>query len=68
MSPLEQLFRLEIEFHCRQRTQAPGTGDAASQHTSFALQSGYDQLLHSLGPIADNDVETLREGLTLTAW
>ena len=51
MSPLETLFRLEIEFHQRLRTQAPGDGDAASLHTSYALQSGYNPLLHSLGPV-----------------
>lgn len=65
MSPLEQLFRLEIELHHRLRTQAPGTGDASSVHASYALQSGYDRLLRSLGPVADRDVETLRERLTL---
>ena len=65
MSPLERLFRLEIEFHRCLQTQAPGTGDASSVHASYALQSGYDRLLRSLGPVADRDVETLRERLAL---
>ena len=67
MSPLEKLFRLELEFHRRLRTQAPGTADAASLHTSYALQSGYDQLLRALGPITAQDVERLRERLALAA-
>ena len=66
MSPLEQLFRLEIEFHRCLRTQAPDTGDAASLHASFALQSGYEPLLHSLGAVTARDIETLRERLTLS--
>ena len=49
MSPLEQLFALEVEFHRRLRTEAPGTGDAAATHTSYALQSGYEQLLQRVG-------------------
>ena len=65
MSPLEQLFRLEIELHHRLRTQAPGTGDASSVHASYALQAGYERLIRSIGPIAAHDVETLRERLTL---
>jgi hypothetical protein len=40
VSPLETLFRLEIEFHRRLRTTAPGTAEASSLHTSYALQSG----------------------------
>ena len=67
MSPLEQLFRLEIEYHRRLRTQAPGTADVSSLHTSYALQSGYDQLLRTLGPVTAHDLKTLREHLTLAA-
>ena len=65
MAPLETLFRLEIEFHHRLRTQAPGTGDAASVHASFALQSGCERLIRSLDPVAIRDVDRLRERLTL---
>jgi hypothetical protein len=65
VSPLEQLFRLEIEFQRRLRTFAPGTDDANSVNASYALQSGYDQLLRSLGTVTDHDVESLRERLTL---
>jgi hypothetical protein len=36
MTPLEKRFRLELEFHRRLRTQAPGTADASSLHTSYA--------------------------------
>ena len=65
MSPLEQLFRLEIEFHRHLRTLAPGTADASSVHASYALQAGYEQLIRSIGPDAAQEVETLRERLTL---
>ena len=54
-----------MEFHRCLRTQAPGTGDANSVHASYALQAGYEQLIRSIGPIAAQDVETLRERLTL---
>src|SRR4051794_10491342 len=65
VSPLEQLFRLEIEFHRRLRTFAPGTADASSVHASYALQAGYEQLIRSIGPITARDVESLRERLAL---
>jgi hypothetical protein len=65
MSPLETLFRLEMDFHRRLRTQAPGTADTRSLHTSYALQSGYEPLIRSLGTITARDVETLRARLTL---
>jgi hypothetical protein len=45
MSPLEKLFRLEIDFHRRLRTLAPHEPDTGSVHTSYALQSGYEPLL-----------------------
>jgi hypothetical protein len=67
MPPLEHLFRLEIDFHRRLRTQAPGTGDAASLHTSYALQSGYEHLIRTVGPVTAQDIESLRERLTLAA-
>jgi hypothetical protein len=65
MSPLEQLFALEVEFHRRLRMEAPGTGDAAAIHTSYALQSGYEQLLQRVGRVTGPDIESLRERLSL---
>ncbi len=65
MSPLEQLFALEVEFHRRLRTEAPGTGDASAIHTSYALQSGYEQLLKRVGCVTGTDIESLRERMTL---
>lgn len=65
MSPLEQLFALEVEFHRRLRTEAPGTGDAAAIHTSYALQSGYEQLLKRVGCVTGADIEALRERMSL---
>ena len=65
MSPLEKLFRLELEFHRRLRTQAPGTADASSLHTSYALQTGYEQLLPVVGIVTARQVEQLRERFSL---
>jgi hypothetical protein len=65
VSPLEKLFRLELEFHRRLRMQAPGTAEASSLHTSYALQSGYEQLLPAIGTVPANQVEQLRERFTL---
>jgi len=65
MSPLEQLFALEVEFHRRLRTDAPGTGDAAAIHTSYALQSGYEPLLQRVGRVTGPDIEALWERLCL---
>ena len=65
MSPLEQLFILEVEFRRKLRTDAPGTGDAAAIHTSYALQSGYEQLLKRVGRITATDIEALRERMSL---
>jgi hypothetical protein len=65
MSPLETLFRLEIDFHRRLRTQAPGTADARTVHTSYALQFGYERLIRSLGTTTIRDLETLKERLMM---
>jgi hypothetical protein len=65
MSPLETLFRLEIDFHRRLRAQVPGTADAGSIHTSYAIQFGYDQLIRSLGAVTVRDLETLKERLMM---
>ena len=65
MPPLETHFRLEIEFHRRLRTQAPGTADARALHTS--LQFGYEPLLRALGTATAQDIEQLRNRLTLAA-
>jgi hypothetical protein len=65
VSPLEKLFRLELEFHRRLRTQAPGTADASSLHTSYALQTGYEQLIPVIGTVTARQIEQLRERFTL---
>ena len=67
MPPLETLFRLEIEFHRRLRTQAPGTVDASALHTSYALQSGYEPLIRSLGPVNGRDIDQLHARLAPAA-
>jgi len=67
VSPLEKLFRLEIEFRRRLRVAVPGTIDAGSLHTSFALQTGYEQLIGAIGAVTITDIERLRQRLFLTA-
>jgi len=57
VSPLEKLFRLEIEFHRRLRADAPGTIDVGSLHASYALQTGYEQLLRATGPVTAQAVD-----------
>lgn len=65
MPPLEKLFRLEIDFHRRLRTQALGTADARALHTSYALQSGYEALIRAAGLVTAQDVELLHARLAL---
>jgi hypothetical protein len=64
MTPLEQLFLLELEFHRRLRTEAPGTADAEGVHTSYALQSGYEGLIGAIARVTARDVEMARARFT----
>jgi hypothetical protein len=65
MSPLEQLFVLELEFHRKLRADAPGTADSTALHTSYALQSGYEPLLGQLGRVTHQEIERLVERFML---
>jgi hypothetical protein len=67
MAPLERLFALEVESHRRLRAEAPGPGDARALHTSYALQSGYEQLLRQIGRITGRDLEMVLERFLLAA-
>jgi hypothetical protein len=67
MAPVERLFALEVEFHRRLRAEAPGSGDARALHTSYALQSGYERLIHQVGRVTVGDLETLVERFLLAA-
>jgi hypothetical protein len=67
MSPLERLFRLEIDFHRRLRIEAPGTADARALHTSYALQAGYEPLIRAAGAATAQDIERLHDRLTLAS-
>lgn len=66
MSPLEQLFALEIEFHRRLRSEAPGTQDASALHVSFALQAGYELLLRRIVGATIEQIDQEALNLTLT--
>jgi hypothetical protein len=61
MPPLERLFLLEVEFHRRLRTQAPGTADTRALHTSYALQSGYEPLIRATALVKAHDIELIRQ-------
>jgi hypothetical protein len=65
VAPLEKLFVLEVEFARRLRTEAPGTSDASSLHTSYALQAGYEQLIAAAGRVTVREVEALATRLQL---
>ena len=67
MLPLEMLFRLEIEFHRRLRTLAVDSSTNAGVHTSYAIQAGYESLLHSVGQITASDIEQLETRLITAA-
>jgi hypothetical protein len=67
MAPLEVLFALELEFHCRLRQVAAGAEDGTAVHTSFALQSGYEPLLRAVGRVTIGDVERLAVRYTLAS-
>ena len=41
-------------------------GETIGLHTSYALQSGYDQLIRDIGVVAEQEIRQLRERL-LTA-
>jgi hypothetical protein len=61
MAPLERLFALEVEFHCRLRTETPGTAEAAALHTSYALQAGFEPLLRAAGRVTAGDLARVAE-------
>ncbi len=67
MPPLERLFLLEVEFHRRLRTQAPGTADTSALHTSYALQAGYESLIRAAGRVTVRDIELISQRHAPTA-
>lgn len=59
MSPLEQFFRHEVEFHRLMREASDPPGGSAT-HTSFALQNGYESLIRAAREASGRDVEALK--------
>jgi hypothetical protein len=59
VASLDRLFALEIEFHRRLRQQALGTADITALHTSYALQSGYEELLRGMGRVTELEIRQL---------
>jgi hypothetical protein len=66
MSPLESLFRLEIEFHRCLRALPIDPLGTAGLHTSYALQTGYEPLLSRLGTVTARDLDQLQSQLLIT--
>ena len=56
MSILDRLYRLEIEFHRLFRAEGINAMEAASIHTSYALQNHYEPLLRTIGVVAPSDL------------
>jgi hypothetical protein len=61
VASLDRLFALEIEFHRRLRVEAPGTAETASLHTSYAIQSGYEQLLRGIGRVTVHEITQMTQ-------
>ena len=56
MSVLDRLYRLEIEFHRLFRADGINALEAASVHTSYAIQNQYEPLLRMIGVVARSDL------------
>ncbi len=67
MSPLESLFRLEIEFHRCLRTLPTNPFGTTGLHTSYALQAGYEPLLSRLGTVTARELDQLQSQLSITS-
>jgi len=65
MSPLEQLFCLEVIYHRKLRALAPGTVDTLGLHTSYALQSGYEPLIRAIGTASIREIDQVLERFVL---
>jgi hypothetical protein len=63
MSVLERLYRLEIEFYRLFRVEAINAMEAASAHTSYALQHGYEPLLRTVGSVDSSSLTDTRDKL-----
>jgi hypothetical protein len=61
MSVLERLYRLEIEFYRLFRVEAINAMEAASVHTSYALQHGYEPLLRTVGSVDSSSLTDTRD-------
>jgi hypothetical protein len=62
MTPIERLFRLEIEFQRRLRTTRGDSG----LHTSWALQFRYEELIRGARGATLEDVQRTMEKLLPT--
>jgi hypothetical protein len=61
MSVLDRLYRLEIEFHRLFRAEGVNAYEAASVHTSYALQNNYEPLLQTIGSVDPADLARATE-------
>jgi hypothetical protein len=67
VEPLERLFRLEMEFHRKLRTEIFGVAEISGLHTSYALQSGYESLIGAVNSATADDIERMRGRLGRSA-
>jgi hypothetical protein len=65
MSPLEKLFRHEIEFHRRLREASEGMDGSVSLHTSYALCAGYEGLMLEMSVTTWEQIDQLANRLGL---
>jgi hypothetical protein len=61
MSVLDRLYRLEIEFHRLFRAEGVNALEAASVHTSYALQNNYEPLLRTVGIVDPSELAKAAE-------
>jgi hypothetical protein len=64
VTPVEQLFLHELEYHRQLRTVGATHADAAAAHTSYALQHGYEELMRESGTTTGHQVEGLAARFT----
>jgi hypothetical protein len=61
MSVLDRLYSLEIEFHRLFRSEGINAIEAASIHTSYALQNQYEPLLRTVGLVDQSELAKAAE-------
>jgi hypothetical protein len=61
MSILDRLYHLEIEFHRLFRAEGINPFEAASVHTSYALQNQYESMLRTMVLVDQSELAKVAE-------